>query len=317
LVNTWELDHVGIVVNDIEKAIQHFRKIRLEVGVPAQEQTWQYFKDGLTGHAGNLKYKTCFMQNEAIRLELIQPIEKGSIFTKFLADRGEGVNHMAFRVNNFEEEKARLASQGTPVLARLKRPDGSEMELYFDEQRFGNVIIALFNGTGSFPTFRPVEAEWQFHHVGLIVKNVDAVAGIYQSLGFEPIAPIKEPVFAENSQQWEIFGKHPEKAYKIRWTQMQNKSGSFIIEITQPVEGESLMMSYAQKHGEGLNHIHIKVKDLVKEKAVMESQGFPVIMSVKNPAGKLFETFYDTARIGGVYFALWCGPGPFNAKKIV
>jgi len=316
MANDWELDRLGVVVSDIEKAIAHYRKIGLEVAVSIQERKLSAAVDGPTGSGKSDIYQSCIMQNQAVRIELVQPVSSGSIFSRFLANSGEGVCYMEFRVNDLEIEKQRLADYGISIIAVSKRNDGSDGEIFFDTRRFGNVIIALYSEPVSVPVFMPTEGEWKFHHVGMIVKNVDEVAAVYQRMGFEPIAPIKEPVFAQNTQDWEIFGKHPQNPYKIRWTQMQNGPGTFIIEITQAVEGESLMMDYARKHGQGLNHFHIKVKDLAKEKANMEKQGFPTVMSVKTPACKMFETFYDTTQIGGFYFALWCGPGPFNARQL-
>jgi methylmalonyl-CoA/ethylmalonyl-CoA epimerase len=306
MANNWELDHVAVVVRDMEQAIKHYRQVGLEVVIPPEIKTYE----------GNIisQFKVCFMQNPAIRLEINQPMEGQTLFSEFLDAHGEGVNHIQFRVDDLHKEKAKLVNLGIPVIANFKRPDGREAEIFFETRQFGYVSIALGDASIPFPDEKPAENGWKFHHLGLIVKNVDKAVEFYQSMGFEPLAPIKEPVFAEKAQLWEMYGKPPANPYKIRWCQLQNKQGSFIMEVTQPVEGESLMMDFARQHGEGVNHLHIKVDDLEKEKTNMEKNGFPTIMEVKSLSGKPFETFYDTSKIGNLYFALWSGPGPFNAK---
>ena len=45
------------------------------------------------------------------------------------------------------------------------------------------------------------------------------------------------------------------------------------MEVTQPTQGESLMMDFSRQHGQGVNHIHLKVDDLEKEKASYGEKG--------------------------------------------
>ena len=154
------------------------------------------------------------MQNSGIRLELNQPVEGKSLFSEFLDAHGEGVNHIQFRVDDLNKEKARLVALGIPVIINFKSLNGQDYETFFDTRQHAYVSIALCSEIVPVPGIKSREKNWKFHHLGLIVKNVDKAVELYQSMGFEPIVPIKEPTFAEKSELWEMYGKPPANPYK-------------------------------------------------------------------------------------------------------
>ncbi|MDD5083060.1 MAG: VOC family protein [Dehalococcoidales bacterium] len=60
----------------------------------------------------------------------------------FLKNKGEGVHHVAFTVDDLAAETAKLAAKGIPCITRVKRSTGGAFA-YFDFTRVGNVIIEL------------------------------------------------------------------------------------------------------------------------------------------------------------------------------
>jgi len=303
MTNDWELDHIGITVRNIEAALKHYEKIGFSLfSKPAKQELFDS--------------KTCFVQNESMRVMFIEPMEGTGIFSEYLNTFGEGANLMAFKVNDLEAEKARLTKQGVQVLANRKVEDGRESEILFDTRESGNVLFVLFNELASFPVFKPAEGKWNLHHLGYVVKDVDKFAEYYQSIGFKSIAPVRvvEPGKFKNTV-WAMDGKAPDKDIKSRQVgPIQNKQGTFLLEVTEPVSGKDIPANFMEKHGEGIMHAHFLVEDLETEYNRMLDKGFPAVMAVRRPDGALFESFYDTTGIGFFYIALWSGRPPFKAK---
>jgi len=121
-------DNLGIVVKDIEKAIKHFHRIGLESVRPTEIKT-------VYTASIRAPVQSHLVQNKAIRFDLIQPETTNSIFSEYLNKYGEGLIHVTYRVKDLAMEKARLVKLGVPILATTKKPDNSEMEIFFDTRK--------------------------------------------------------------------------------------------------------------------------------------------------------------------------------------
>lgn len=99
---TYELHHVGIVVAAIDAAAKRYRTL----GFPAGE-CFELTEQGViavtypTGHG---------------YVELIQPTDQNGPIAKFMAKRGEGLHHVAYRVADLEGALSRLASEGVRLI---------------------------------------------------------------------------------------------------------------------------------------------------------------------------------------------------------
>ncbi len=110
-----KLDHIGIAVQDLELSIQTFEKLlgsscyKIEE-VPDQGVTTAFFKIG-----------DC-------KLELISPTNADSSLRRFIKNKGEGLHHLAFEVEEIENEVLNLENQGFQKI-------GSEPGLGADHKR--------------------------------------------------------------------------------------------------------------------------------------------------------------------------------------
>ena len=94
-----KIDHVGIVVKNIDEALKIFSNIFGFRVVESVTEPHQEFRAVLI-FAGDAA------------LELIEPISaKGSI-AKFLEQRGEGIHHLSLGVDNIEQELKSLQANG-------------------------------------------------------------------------------------------------------------------------------------------------------------------------------------------------------------
>jgi methylmalonyl-CoA epimerase len=98
-----KLDHVGVVVNDLEDAIAMYTSI---------------FGVRVTHRAGNerLGIDAAFLDLGNTELELIAPTRGESMVSKFLADRGPGLHHLAYAVPDIMQALADARAQGLELI---------------------------------------------------------------------------------------------------------------------------------------------------------------------------------------------------------
>jgi methylmalonyl-CoA/ethylmalonyl-CoA epimerase len=98
------IDHIGIVVKNIEDGIKHWHRI------------FNYKQ--LTKIIVNTrqKIKVVFLEKEnSMTIKLIEPIDKSSPVFAF-AKRGGGLHHLCFKCDNLNTELARVESHGLRVI---------------------------------------------------------------------------------------------------------------------------------------------------------------------------------------------------------
>ncbi len=147
--DNWNFYHVGVIVRDITKAVEHYQSLGCTLGTP--RFPIEFFLDSRT-YLGYEVYgktpeslhntKVMYVNLHSFLIELMQPLEGESLYKKFLDNQGEGVHHIAFTVDNLEEEAAKLIEKGFPVITKVKRTGGSAFA-YFDTSKVDNIIIEL------------------------------------------------------------------------------------------------------------------------------------------------------------------------------
>ena len=129
---------LGFVVKDIERTCKYYESM---FGTGPFSEVIDVDMDGaiLRGKPVKTKIKVAFVQSGGIQIELIQPVEGANVYTEFLADKGEGIHHLAYQVEDLDAMKAQFAAQGIePVFSR----DMGVMEFaYFDMSEVGGLMI--------------------------------------------------------------------------------------------------------------------------------------------------------------------------------
>ncbi len=97
------IDHIGIAVKDLEKAIQTYEKIL---------NTSCYKREVVEGE----KVDTAFFQTGESKVELLGGTSPDSVINTFIEKKGEGIHHIAFEVEDIEKEMTRLAAEGFTLL---------------------------------------------------------------------------------------------------------------------------------------------------------------------------------------------------------
>ena len=129
----WEVHHVGVIVNDMEKAVEYYKSL----GIVTVGRDM-----GVVPTRTGAKVKARWAQMGPLLLELFQPIEGEDIQLEFLREHGEGIAHIGFIVADINAEVDALVSRGVKLLFRIDHPTGTSIA-YFDTREVGGFIIEL------------------------------------------------------------------------------------------------------------------------------------------------------------------------------
>jgi len=142
--NNWKLHHLGVVIRDMDKAIEYYQSLGIATFKPEILFKSSNFADfTVNGKTPDtiVKLRIRFVQIGSSQLELIQPVEGESPQKEFLASKGEGINHIGFTVDDLNKETDKLVKKGIKIIFSGKRQTGGFA--YFDTPKVGNVIIEL------------------------------------------------------------------------------------------------------------------------------------------------------------------------------
>ena len=103
-----KIDHLGIVVRDLDAAIAHWAGL---LGIEAVHR--EVVEDQGVEVAE-------FPVGES-SVELITPVRDGTGIAKFLEKRGEGIHHVCYAVPDLDAELARLAAAGVALIDEKPR----------------------------------------------------------------------------------------------------------------------------------------------------------------------------------------------------
>ncbi len=141
----WRFHHVGVVVRDMDKAIEYYQSLGIFTFLPEimlDSSTFADYKVYGKTPSTVQKARIRFAEVGPCVFELISPIEGESIYKEFLNNKGEGIHHLGFRVDDLDGEVAKLRQKDIPILMSGRRPGGAGFT-YFDTRKVGNAIIEL------------------------------------------------------------------------------------------------------------------------------------------------------------------------------
>ena len=130
-----KLAHVGIAVRDLDASAALFA--RLFGAEPSGRET-----------VGDVLL--AFFRIGGTDIELTQPAAAGSALERFLGNRGEGIHHLSFDVDDIRSELARLTEAGFVVAGEAPRPgaDGS-LVAFLHPKSTNGVLIELCQSAGA------------------------------------------------------------------------------------------------------------------------------------------------------------------------
>ena len=134
-VQLTNLSHVGIAVKDAEKTARWLYTI-WNIGTPEVFDYEPKKEELFVGEP--FKVRLVFIKFGAFPIELLQPLDNKSIWSKFIAEKGEGIHHVALGVSNYDEMVTKLQKQKHPLL--VSAIFNGERWCYFDTNPGGMVV---------------------------------------------------------------------------------------------------------------------------------------------------------------------------------
>ena len=126
-----KIEHIGIAVKNLEESNQLFKSL-----------------------LGTAPYKTESVESENVltsffkagpnKVELLQATSEESPISKYIEKNGEGIHHIAFAVENIEEEIERLVSEGFKMIHQTPK-DGADNKLiaFLHPKSTNGVLVEL------------------------------------------------------------------------------------------------------------------------------------------------------------------------------
>jgi len=131
---------IGVVVKSIEETVKYYEKV-FGFG-PFEFMQVDFSTATYYGETAGYRGKRAFFHLGPIEIELIELIDGKTIQEDFLKEKGEGLHHIGFAVNNLAESKKNAEKAGLQVTQGFTRPDGSGFA-YLDTDKTGGIIFEL------------------------------------------------------------------------------------------------------------------------------------------------------------------------------
>jgi methylmalonyl-CoA epimerase len=127
------IDHVAIVVRDMEAALRFYRDT---LGI-APSRILDFPREGV---------KIAFLPlggPGGSEIELLEPIDPLGSVARFLEKRGEGLHHLCLEVEDIDQALAELTAAGAAVLDSAPRPTAEGRGIFLHPKGTGGVLLEL------------------------------------------------------------------------------------------------------------------------------------------------------------------------------
>ncbi len=127
-----KIDHIAIAVSNLKEAARFYEenlglKLSGEENLPEQG------------------VKVGFIQIGEVRIELVEPLSPTSPISKFLAEKGPGLHHICFEVDDIEKELSRLAEAGVRLIDSKPRPGAHNTKVAFIHPKASGGVLIEFS----------------------------------------------------------------------------------------------------------------------------------------------------------------------------
>ena len=140
----WKFAHAALVVKDMDKAIKYFEELDVGpfppfLGGPGMSFTGKTVRGKPADYDMDLRIARS--EIGGLHIELIQPLKGRSVYTEFLEEKGEGLHHLAFMVEDIDAEIADMEKRGFKVVQTGAMPN--TRWVYLDNDEPGGMVIEL------------------------------------------------------------------------------------------------------------------------------------------------------------------------------
>jgi methylmalonyl-CoA/ethylmalonyl-CoA epimerase len=122
------IDHIGIAVKSIDQAGKFYTDV-LGLGIEDIETVAEQ------------KVNVAFIPITDSEVELLESVEPDGPVAKYIEKRGEGIQHIAFRVDNIEQSLAELKEKGVRLIDEVPRHGAGGAKIAFIHPKETNGVL--------------------------------------------------------------------------------------------------------------------------------------------------------------------------------
>lgn len=123
-----KINHVAVAVNNLEEATKFYEEVL-----------------GLTLSGVEIvtsqKTKVGFFKIGESNIELVQPSAPDSPLTKYLENKGQGIHHICFEVDDVEAEVKTFIEKGATLIDQKPRPGAHNTKVAFVHPKSSNGVL--------------------------------------------------------------------------------------------------------------------------------------------------------------------------------
>jgi len=123
-----KIEHIGIAVKDLGASNELFKKLFGQ----------EHYKIEAVESEG---VSTSFFMLGETKIELLQATNAESSIAKFIEKKGEGIHHIAYAVDNVEEEMTRLKGEGFELINKEPKDGADNKRICFLHPKSTNGVL--------------------------------------------------------------------------------------------------------------------------------------------------------------------------------
>lgn len=112
------IEHIGIAVSNLDEAIKYWENV---MGLKCYNI--EEVKDQ--------KVRTAFFKIGDVKIELLEPTSEDSTIAKFIENKGQGMHHIAFAVEDTNQALEDVQEKGVRLIDKQARKGAENLEIGF------------------------------------------------------------------------------------------------------------------------------------------------------------------------------------------
>jgi catechol 2,3-dioxygenase-like lactoylglutathione lyase family enzyme len=137
--------HIGVVVKNIDRVIEYYSPV-FGIG-PFEIYDFRPQKAWVRGREVKpFELRIATADVGSAKMELIQVIRGKPPHREFLEAHGEGLQHLGFYVENYDEWKSYVREEGIEILCEIEAEDkvrGSRRAFYMNSDHIGGILFEI------------------------------------------------------------------------------------------------------------------------------------------------------------------------------
>lgn len=309
-----QVNQIGIVVKNLDEVVRTFAD-KFGIG---PWSIWEFNSESVEDMVINdekinhrMLEAVCYIGELSIKV--IEPLDDICVYAEFLKNHGEGLHHISYKVDNFNEVVEFFKNMGLKIY-QGGNWYGKSTYAYFDLKELKHIVKISQSEPGFFkfesnqtgrkwitypipqriyPSIEKIGSMVnpvleEIIQVAFVVKNIDEIIRVYNDkYGIGPWQ-IWE-LDSGNVENMQINGKNI--AHEMR--SAASTIGNTVVELIQPKDIKTIHAEFLKTYGEGFHHVAYKINNFEEAMERLNKLGIEVCQS-GNWYGRFLYIYLNT-----------------------